>query len=248
MTLKKDYSTWNNLYFKQHKYEFKASKGVNFKVKCYYTLNGNKFYSTYRTNAESEEVWTGYVNGYSSVVEDLKAKSVDKKDQKVQVVKNYNTYSNHFFNKKGQLKDVTMKVTYTYGNGKKYASLYDGNTWLGYANIDAVKSTLPLEEATKKANEAITAAKKALEDSKDKSESAKKRLQDAIEEVEKAIKANDVEKVNDLNKAVDNLKATTDKYKDAATTDDLDKLKQIVEAEKEVKEAADKVDKKIKEE
>lgn len=255
VTLKKDYSTWSNLYFKQHKDDFKASKGVNFKVKRYYTLNGNKFYSTYRTDANGKEVWTGYVNGYASVVEDLKGEKVAEKDQKVQVVKDYNTYSNHFFNKKGQLsknKIVTMKVTYTYGNGKKYASLYDGNQWLGYANIDAVTS----------ASELLNNANKAMSDAKEKAQNAtadsQKAIEAAIQSVEDAIKSNDATKINDsvnkLNEVVksaqsvatkEELKKLDEAIKSAEqyvgtadTTTDKKALDQAIEAAKKVQEAA----------
>ncbi|WP_040388583.1 BspA family leucine-rich repeat surface protein, partial [Catellicoccus marimammalium] len=64
-------------------------------------------------------------------------------DSKVKVAKEWNTYSDHFYTKKAKLADykgktLTAKYVYTYGNGKKYASLYDGDTWVGYANVEAL--------------------------------------------------------------------------------------------------------------
>ena len=141
-TLVHDVSTWNNLFFTQHKDTFKYQKGVNFKTKEYYMLNDVKYYSVYQVDRNGKEVWCGYIN--ENDINDLKKEDVAIDKRKVVVIKAYGLYKDHYFNSAGQMltvgKELTMKMTYTYGNGKKYASLYDGDKWLGYANADAVKS------------------------------------------------------------------------------------------------------------
>lgn len=227
VTLKKNTKSFANLYFQQTKGSFDASKGVNFKVTRYYTIDGKKYYST----EQAKEAWTGYVD--SSVVEDLKAEKVGTADSKVKVVKDWNTYSDHFFTKKAKLADykdktLTVKYIYTYGNGKKYASLYDGETWLGYANVEALKimnatsvDITDLQNAIKdaqevvkndadltgvdKVKEALDAAEKVLADAK-QDNATQNQVNDAVKNIQDAIKAVKVDKA-DLEKEIKEIEA-----------------------------------------
>ncbi|EKU26980.1 BspA family leucine-rich repeat surface protein [Catellicoccus marimammalium] len=213
VTLKKNTKSFANLYFQQTKDSFDASKGVNFKVTRYYTIDGKKYYST----EQSKEAWTGYVD--SSVVEDLTAKKVAAADSKVKVAKEWNTYSDHFYTKKAKLadykgKDLTAKYVYTYGNGKKYASLYDGDTWVGYANVEALdvvtedKPTNPekpevkpeqseLEKAKKAAEEAIKKAEAELAKSNASKES-KEAAQKVIDAAKETVKGDNLDAIKKI--------------------------------------------------
>lgn len=150
VTLKKDYGTWKNLYFKQHQSSFK--KGDNFKAKLYYSLNGKKFYSLYRTNSKNKEQWCGYANEY--VIKDLKATNIPQSQQDMIIKNNCTTYKDHFYNKKGKLKkdeQVIAKKSYQYNNGYSYLSVYKKDShgkeeWLGYVNKNNV---LTLEQYSK---------------------------------------------------------------------------------------------------
>ncbi|CAM4015123.1 BspA family leucine-rich repeat surface protein [Catellicoccus marimammalium] len=229
VALKKDTKSYANLYFQQTKGNFDVKSGVNFKVTRYYTIDGKKYYST----EQAKGAWTGYVD--SSVVEDLTAEKVAAADSKVQVEKDWNTYSDHFYTKKAKLadykgKDLTAKYVYTYGNGKKYASLYDGDTWVGYANVEALKfisddvtsaNIEDLQNAIKDAQEvvkndadltgvdkvkdALAAAEKVLADAK-KGNATQAQINDAVKNIQDAIKAVKVDKA-DLEKEIKEIEA-----------------------------------------
>ena len=117
---------------------YDAKKAYNFKVKTSYDLNGKTFYSLYQTS-KGKDVWRGYMDA-----ENFQALQSQKVKEHRVVTKDWDTYEDIYFNKKLNLKNyigqmVEVTEIFTYGNGKKYASIEteDGKR-LGIVNINAL--------------------------------------------------------------------------------------------------------------
>lgn len=148
VTVTKDnYNQWKNLYFTQTNGQYK--KGQNYTVKRYYDLNGERYYSLYQTNKQGKSEWCGYINNKG--VRPLKAVKVednhhDNRLEQMTVTKNVPIYKNLYLTQtngntqKYVDKAVTVLYQYTFGNNKKYASVYseDGSNWLGYVDMNAL--------------------------------------------------------------------------------------------------------------
>lgn len=149
VSLKKDYTTWQDLHFQDKRTTYKADKGVNFTAERYYTIGGKKFYSL----TDGSGKWAGYAN--ASYFQNLSSKKVELK--KVTPAKSGNLYKNHFYSKKASLNSyngetLVYDLVYTYGNGRQYASLYTMNKdgekdkWVGYANMSLLKDAPKVEK------------------------------------------------------------------------------------------------------
>lgn len=154
VTLTKNYSSWNDLYFAKKKESFDYKKGVAFETRGYYTIGGKKFYSlNQHFDAEqklhgtipAKDVWCGYMN--ANALQELKKEKAPQ--LYAYIDKLYNTYYNLYFQKKYDLKTFekdnekftrVAKVDgiYTLGNGKKYASIAITGAQLSYINTDAL--------------------------------------------------------------------------------------------------------------
>lgn len=134
-----NYTLWNDFFYTKKRGT--AKKGQVYEARCYYDLNGARYYSLYKTNSKGKDEWAGYVN--NKAVKPLKSTKVNRT---VKVVKkDYTLWQDFYFNRKrGNTtswynKKVTAKYGYTLGNGKRYYSLYNGSKWLGYVNQDACR-------------------------------------------------------------------------------------------------------------
>lgn len=148
VTLTRNYSSWNNLYFTQKKDSYNYTKGINYKAKEYYTINGKRFYSLYRTNSKGKNYWCGYMS--SVALKELIAKQIPNNQKHMTVKKDAPTYKDFYFHKKNLVKkgtSVIAKERYTFGNNKTYFSIYQKNNtgkngWLGYIDEQSlVKNT-----------------------------------------------------------------------------------------------------------
>lgn len=80
--------------------------------------------------------------------------------------KNYKTYSNFSWKKKGETKSLhnktyKVKVHYNHGNGSRYLSLYDKNgKWLGYVNAKAAKKASGAQGTAINHNKTVKVTKK----------------------------------------------------------------------------------------
>jgi len=138
------YNLWQNFFWKK-KSDTSGKLGRVYDAKYKYKhYNGETYYSLYDGNG----TWQGYINSGGTV--ELNAVSYNKK---VTITKStYNIWGNFFFNtKKGHTsnhvgKSYNAKYVYTLGDGVKYYSLYNGDTWLGYLNTGATQLTRSLFE------------------------------------------------------------------------------------------------------
>ena len=224
---KDDQPAWKNLYFNIKIKDYDGTKhSSNFEVKTYYEINGKKYLSLYRGDQ-----WMGYMDGDAFKV--LTPEKVAEDKQDYEVVKDYDTYNDLYFTKKGQLEvgeKVKVKNIYTFGTGRKYGSLYnEDGKWMGYANMNAVKPITSivtsadlegLQNAIRDAKEvvkndsaltgidqvksALEAGEKVLSDAK-KGNATKEQVDAATKAIEDAIKGVTVNKT-DLEKEMASIR------------------------------------------
>ena len=232
---KGDQTAWKNLYFNIKIKDYDGTKhSSNFEVKTYYEINGKKYLSLYRGDK-----WMGYMNGDGFKV--LTPEKVAEDKQNYEVEKDYDTYNDIYFTKKGQLKvgeKVKVKNIYTFGTGRKYGSLYnEDGKWIGYANMNALKeieATKPEDEALKKAkgeaNKAIEEAQKIL-DKAQASKESKEAAQKVIDAAKKTVEGDNLENIQ---KIPAEIKKAMEGLKEGVTSSDIEDLQNAIKDAEEV--------------
>lgn len=141
VTLTKNYSSWNNLYFSQKKKTYDYNKGVAFETRGY----GKKFYSLNQKDINRNDMWCGYLN--ASATRDLQKEVAPQKYAYID--KAYKTYQNLYFKVSYDLKEhwndkdfaqvAEADHLYKLGNGKKYVYVKPCGLYGTYINADALK-------------------------------------------------------------------------------------------------------------
>lgn len=134
-TAKKGYTIWKSLAFTSK--NGTTVVGKNYTAKYYYDhYNGSTYYSLYGKNGK----WVGYANKSA-----MSVMSATSYGHQATIEKSGYSLWNNFLWAKAKYsstaligKTYTIKYKYTCGNGRVYYSLYDGNTWMGYINANAV--------------------------------------------------------------------------------------------------------------
>ena len=126
----------------------KAKVGTVYKVNGFRTINKKHYYRVYQQDTKGKNVYKGYI--LDKDAKDLKGQAPAKADRFVGVTaEKAPAWKNLYFNIKMKTyngekhsSNFEVKTTYTI-NGKKYASLYRGEQWMGYMDAKNLKTLTP---------------------------------------------------------------------------------------------------------
>ena len=137
-----NYAMYSNFNFKK----LGTTKGLykkTYQARGYYEhFNGARYYTVY----DNKGKWLGYVNAASAKTGNGKGGMYQKLgDEGVVISRNYATYTNFNFKKRGKTssvfnQSVQVRGYYQHFNGAKYYTIYNAKgKWLGYVNSAAVR-------------------------------------------------------------------------------------------------------------
>ena len=131
---KNNYPIWQNFAWQEKNHSSKVLNKTFLAKGIYYHANGSRYLSLYDSNNQ----WAGYINSNATKIANGKQGIYHSYNKNVRVKDSYTIWRDFSFQNKvsGSFagKTYLAKGYYDHMNGKRYLSLYNNNTWIGYIN------------------------------------------------------------------------------------------------------------------